>query len=122
MTREWRREPAAKRHEERRSGVKGCRGGAHGNLHLCEVPMLAGTEREVSEALEEVLGPTRNASGRLGINRLFDSPGRLFCIHSMEAGRGIRDSRAAAATVRFRERMETLIHPVFEVTRTEPLA
>ena len=82
--------------------VKGYRGGANGNLHLCA-------------------STWRNEPGCLGINAFRSiRDGRLFYIHSKWREEEAFEIHARLPhTVRFREPMETCIDHALEVTRTE---
>jgi quinol monooxygenase YgiN len=82
---------------------------------------LEGKQREATEALEEVLGPTRNEPGCIRIHAFRSiRDGHLFYIHSTWKDEEAFENHAQLPhTVRFRKRMETLIAHAFEVNRTE---
>jgi len=85
--------------------------------------VLAGTEGEAREALEEVLGPTRNEPGCFSIHAFRAiRDGRLFYIHSKWREEEAFEIHARLPhTVRFRKRMEACIDHAFEVSRTEQI-
>jgi quinol monooxygenase YgiN len=82
---------------------------------------LEGKQGEATQALEEVLRPTRSEPGCIRIHAfraIRDE--RLFYIHSTWKDEEAFDLHAQLPhTVRFRQRMETVIDHAFEVTRTE---
>ncbi len=81
----------------------------------------AGSERAVAEALSSVLGPSREEDGCLSIHafRSTREP-RLFYIHSRWKDEGAFEIHAGLAhTVRFIERVESLVDHPLEVTRAE---
>ena len=82
---------------------------------------LAGKETDAAEALREVLGPSRSEPGCLSIHAFRSiRDTRLFYIHSKWKDEAAFEIHARLPhTVRFRERMETLIERAFDVTRTE---
>jgi quinol monooxygenase YgiN len=83
----------------------------------------AGHEAALAEALLEVLGPTRQEPGCLGIHafRATRDP-RLFWIHSRWVDEAAFDAHAALPhTVRFVARVEALIDHPLDVTRAEQI-
>ena len=82
---------------------------------------LEGKEAEATEALKEVLGPTRNEPGCICIHAFRSvRDGRLFYIHSKWKDEEAFENHAQLPhTMRFQKRMETLITHGFEVNRTE---
>lgn len=82
---------------------------------------LEGKQGEATEALKEVLGPTRNEPGCICIHAFRSvHDGRLFYIHSKWKDEEAFEKHAQLPhTMRFRKRMETLIAHAFEVNRTE---
>jgi len=79
-----------------------------------------GLESEVAEALLEVIGPTRQESGCLGVHafRSLRDP-RLFYIHSRWRDEAAFELHAALPhTVRFLERVEPLIDHALDIART----
>jgi quinol monooxygenase YgiN len=84
----------------------------------------AGEEAALAQALEEVLGPTRQEPGCLSIHvfRSIRDP-RLFYIHSRWTGEDAFNHHATLPhTVRFIGRAETLLDQPLEVTRAERMA
>jgi len=81
----------------------------------------AGEESAVEEALREVTGPTREQAGCLSFHTfrgLRDR--RLFFIHSRWVDEAALQVHAGLPhTVRFLERVDTLLDQPREVTRTE---
>jgi quinol monooxygenase YgiN len=80
-----------------------------------------GHEADVADALANVLSPTREDAGCLGIQtfRSIRDP-RLFYIHSCWKSEEAFDAHATLPhTVRFLERVEALIDHPLDVTRTE---
>jgi quinol monooxygenase YgiN len=80
-----------------------------------------GNESAVADAVAAILGPTREEPGCLSIHsfRSIRDP-RLFYIHSRWTGEEAFDAHAALPhTIRFIERMETLIDHPLDVARTE---
>ena len=82
---------------------------------------LEGKEAEATEALKEVLGPTRNEPGYIGIHAFRSiQDRRLFFVHSKWKDEEAFENHAQLPhTVRFLKSMETLIDHAFEVNRTE---
>ncbi len=83
----------------------------------------SGTEREVADALREVLAPSREEPGCLSIHafRSIRDP-RLFYIHSRWKDEAAFEVHAGLShTVRFIERVETLIDHPLDVTRAEKI-
>ena len=82
---------------------------------------LEGKQGEATQALEEVLGPTRNEPGCIRIHAFRSiRDGHLFYIHSTWKDEEAFENHAQLPhTVRFLKRMEVLIDHAFEVTRTE---
>jgi len=81
----------------------------------------AGSEAALAEVLREVLAPTREEPGCLGIHafRSIRDP-RLFHIHSRWRDEAAFDSHGRLPhTVRFVERVEPLIDHPLDVTRSE---
>ena len=81
----------------------------------------AGKESAVAEALRDVVGPSREEVACLSINafRSIRDP-RLFYIHSRWTDEEAFDNHAKLPhTVRFIERVESLIDHPLDVTRTE---
>jgi quinol monooxygenase YgiN len=81
----------------------------------------AGNERGVAEAVISVLGPSREEDGCLSIHafRSTRDP-RLFYIHSRWKDEGAFEIHAGLPhTVRFIERVESLVDHPLEVTRAE---
>jgi quinol monooxygenase YgiN len=81
----------------------------------------AGEEAALTQALDEVLGPTRAEPGCLSIHafRSIRDP-RLFYIHSRWTGEEAFDVHATLPhTVRFLERADALVDQPREVTRAE---
>src|SRR5271157_239590 len=81
----------------------------------------AGNESAVAEALGNVLGPSREEAGCLSINtfRSIRDP-RLFYIHSRWTNEAAFDNHAKLPhTVRFIERVESLLDHPLDVTRAE---
>jgi quinol monooxygenase YgiN len=84
---------------------------------------LQGQEDAVAEALRDVLAPSREEEGCLGLHafRSVRDP-RLFYIHSRWTNEAAFDLHARMPhTVRFVERVEPLIDHPLEVTRAELL-
>jgi quinol monooxygenase YgiN len=82
-----------------------------------------GEEIAVEEALQDVIGPTREEPGCLGIQafRSVDDP-RLFYIHSRWTDEAAFDKHANLPhTVQFIERVEPLIDHPLDVTRAVQL-
>ncbi len=82
-----------------------------------------GQEEAVAEALRDVLAPSREEEGCLGLHtfRSVRDPG-LFYIHSRWTNEAAFDLHARMPhTVRFVERVEPLIDHPLEVTRAELL-
>jgi len=80
-----------------------------------------GNETAIAEALNDVLGPTREEAGCLGI-QTFRSirDRRLFYIHSRWISEEAFETHATLPhTVRFIERVEPLIDHSLDVTRSE---
>jgi quinol monooxygenase YgiN len=80
-----------------------------------------GHERAVAEALVDVLAPSREEPGCLGIHafRSIRDP-RLFYIHSRWSDEAAFESHGGLPhTVRFLERVEPLIDHPLDVTRAE---
>lgn len=81
----------------------------------------AGNEGAVADALRDVLAPTREEQGCLGIHafRSVRDP-QLFYIHSRWKDEAAFEAHAGLPhTVRFVERMEPLIDHSLDVTRAE---
>ena len=81
---------------------------------------LPGQEAAVAEALLEVIGPTRQEPGCLGVHafRSLRDP-RLFYIHSRWRDEAAFEIHAALPhTVRFLERVEPLIDRALDIART----
>jgi quinol monooxygenase YgiN len=79
-----------------------------------------GLESEVAEALLEVIGPTRQEPGCLGVHafRSLRDP-RLFYIHSRWRDEEAFELHATLPhTVRFLERVEPLIDHALDIART----
>ena len=83
----------------------------------------AGEERAVADALRDVLAPTREEPGCLGIHAFRSSRDpRLFYIHSRWKDEPAFDHHAGLPhTVRFVERVTPLIDHPFDVTRAEQI-
>ena len=82
-----------------------------------------GDERAVEEALRDVVGPSRAEAGCLSIQafRSARDP-RLFYIHSRWVDEVAFDQHAGLPhTVRFIERVQTLIDHPLDVTRSQSL-
>lgn len=82
-----------------------------------------GQEDAVAEALQDVLGPSREEADCLSIHafRSIRDPG-LYYIHSRWTNEAAFDLHATLPhTVRFVERVEPLIDHAFDVTRAELL-
>ena len=82
-----------------------------------------GAEGAVEEALRDVAGPTREEAGCLGM-QTFRSTGdpRLFYVHSRWVDEAAFDRHAGLPhTVRFVERVQTLIDHPLDVTRARSL-
>ncbi len=82
---------------------------------------VAGNESAVAEALDNVLGPSREEPGCLSIHafRSIRDP-RLFYIHSRWTNEEAFETHALLPhTVRFIERVEPLIAHPLDVTRAE---
>jgi quinol monooxygenase YgiN len=83
-----------------------------------------GEEEAVAAAIREVIGPSRAEPGCLAIEAhraLRDA--RLFYIHSRWVDEAAFEIHAGLPhTVRFIERMQTLVDQKLEVTRTRPFA
>jgi quinol monooxygenase YgiN len=79
-----------------------------------------GAEREVEAALHEVIGPSREEAGCLGIQAFRSTrDGRLFYIHSRWADEAAFDLHASLPhTGRFVERVAAVIDHPLDVTRT----
>ena len=80
-----------------------------------------GKERDITDALREVVEPTRQEPGCLGIHvfRSIRDP-RLFYIHSRWKDEAAFENHAGLPhTVRFLERVEPLIDHPLDVVRTE---
>jgi quinol monooxygenase YgiN len=83
-----------------------------------------GNEGAIAEALTDILGPTREEAGCLGI-QTFRSirDRRLFYIHSRWISEEAFENHATLPhTVRFIERVEPLIDHPLDVTRCEIIA
>jgi len=83
----------------------------------------AGNEQAVGDALLDVLGPSRQEPGCLGIHafRAIHDP-RLFYIHSRGKDEAAFDVHAGLAhTVEFIERVEPLIDHPLDLTRAEKI-
>jgi quinol monooxygenase YgiN len=83
-----------------------------------------GQDVAVAEALREVIGPTREQPRCLAINgvRSLSDP-RLFYIHSRWTDEGAFEVHAELPhTVRFLQRVKTLIDHPLDVTRARPIA
>jgi quinol monooxygenase YgiN len=81
----------------------------------------AGNERAVAETLGDVLGPSREEVGCLSIHafRSTRDP-RLFYIHSQWTNEDAFEYHASLPhTVRFIERMESLVDHPLDMTRAE---
>ncbi|HXN24405.1 MAG TPA: putative quinol monooxygenase [Candidatus Dormibacteraeota bacterium] len=81
----------------------------------------AGNESAVEEELRKVLGPSREEAGCLSVHafRSTRDP-RLFYIHSRWTNEAAFENHASLPhTVRFIERVESLIDHPLEVTRAE---
>ena len=97
-------------------------GGAEWKIYIfAKFHALEGKQGEATQALEEVLGPTRNEPGCIRIHAFRSiRDGRLFYIHSKWKDEEAFENHAQLPhTVRFRKRMETVIDHAFEVNRTE---
>ena len=83
----------------------------------------AGQETAVAEALREVVAPTRAEPGCLGIEAFRSTrDARLFYIHSRWVDEAAFDHHAALPhTVRFIERVTSLVDHALDVQRTEPI-
>lgn len=83
----------------------------------------AGEERAVADALRDVLAPTREEPGCLGIHAFRSSRDpRLFYIHSRWKHEPAFDHHAGLPhTVRFVERVTPLIDHPLDVTRAEQI-
>jgi len=84
----------------------------------------AGQETAVAEALGEVVVPSREETGCLGIHafRSIHDPG-LFYIHSRWIDEAAFELHATLShTVRFVERVEPLIDHAFDLARAEVIA
>jgi quinol monooxygenase YgiN len=82
-----------------------------------------GQESALAEALRDILGPSREEPGCLGIHafRSIRDP-QLFYIHSRWKDEAAFEIHAGLPhTVRFVELVEQLIDHQFDVTRTEPI-
>ena len=82
-----------------------------------------GDEGAVEEALRHVVAPTREEAGCLGIQafRSTRDP-RLFYIHSRWVDEAAFDHHAGLPhTVRFIERVQTLVDHPLDVTRARPV-
>ena len=82
-----------------------------------------GQEDAVAEALQDVLGPSREEADCLSIHafRSIRDPGHFY-IHSRWTNEAAFDHHATLPhTVRFVERVEPLIDHAFDVTRAELL-
>jgi quinol monooxygenase YgiN len=82
-----------------------------------------GLQDEVAEALHDVVPPTRAESSCLGIEAFAATRDRsLFYIHSRWMDEAAFEHHATLAhTVRFIERVQTLIDHPLEVVRVRPL-
>jgi len=83
----------------------------------------ADAEKDVAEALRTVVPPTRTEAGCLAISahRSIRDP-RLFFIHSRWRDEAAFESHAAMPhTIRFIERVQTLIDHELDVNRTHKL-
>ena len=83
----------------------------------------AGDDGELAAALRDVLAPTREEPGCLGIHAFRSSrDARLFYIHSRWKDEAAFDRHAALPhTVRFVQRVTPLIDHPLDVTRTEQI-
>lgn len=83
-----------------------------------------GNETAIAEALSDVLGPTREEAGCLGIQIFRSIRDRgLFYIHSRWINEEAFEIHATLPhTVRFIERVEPLIDHPLDVTRSELIA
>ena len=81
----------------------------------------AGNENAVTEALSDVLGPSREEAGCLSIHAFRSTrDARLFYIHSRWTNEEAFENHARLPhTVRFIERVEPLIDHPLDVTRAE---
>ena len=81
----------------------------------------AGNERAVEEALGDVLGPSREEAGCVSIHAFRSTrDARLFYIHSQWRNEVAFEYHADLPhTVRFTERMESLVDHPLDVTRAE---
>jgi quinol monooxygenase YgiN len=82
-----------------------------------------GQETAVAAALREVVAPSREEPGcvAIGAYRSTREP-RLFYIHSRWVGEAAFEAHAELPhTVRFLERIQTLIDHPFEATRSTPI-
>lgn len=81
----------------------------------------AGNERAVEEALGDVLGPSREEAGCVSIHAFRSTrDSRLFYIHSQWRNEVAFEYHADLPhTVRFIERMESLVDHPLDVTRAE---
>jgi len=84
----------------------------------------SGCEMEVAEALQDVLAPSREEPGCLGIHAFRSvRDSRLFYIHSRWKDEAAFDHHAGLPhTVSFVKRVSPLIDHPFDVTRAERLA
>jgi quinol monooxygenase YgiN len=83
-----------------------------------------GREEDVAATIREVVAPSRAEPGCRGIegHRSLRNP-RLFYIHSRWVDEAAFETHAGLPhTVRFIERMETLVDQPLEVTRARPFA
>jgi quinol monooxygenase YgiN len=84
----------------------------------------AGSENAAEEALDHVVGPSREEVGCLGIHAFRSTRDRrLFYIHSRWVNEEAFDNHASLPhTIRFIERMESLVDQPLDVTRAEIIA
>jgi quinol monooxygenase YgiN len=90
-------------------------------LHIfARFPARPDLESEVAEALRDVIGPTRQEPGCLGVHAFRSlRDARLFYVHSRWRDEGAFELHAALPhTVRFLERVEPLIDHALDIART----
>jgi quinol monooxygenase YgiN len=82
-----------------------------------------GQEDALAAAMREVLGPTREEPGCLGIGHYRSiKDARLFYVHSRWTDEAAFETHASLPhTIRFVERAEPLIDHPWEVTRARPI-
>jgi quinol monooxygenase YgiN len=118
---------ASGRHDSGRGEIAVTGGVKEGRMEVfsfVKFHAAAGNEREVEDALHEVISRSREEEGCVRINAFRGTRDpRVFYIHSQWSSEEVFENHAKLAhTVRFLELMEEFIDQPREVTRTELLA